>query len=80
MQKEKGEKALKEGNKYEETSIRGRGGEDGLGPGAWGSAGGREGLQTLRDTPAGPAAPPGSRRGGWRWGEPGRGLSLVRLP
>jgi len=28
MQKEKGEKALKEGNKYEETSIRGRGGEE----------------------------------------------------
>lgn len=28
MQKEKGEKALKEGNEYEEASIRGRGGED----------------------------------------------------
>ena len=63
-----------------QSSPGGRGGEDGLGPGAWGSAGGREGVQTLRDPPTGPAAPPGSRIGGWRWCQPGRGLSLVRLP
>ena len=62
------------------SSRGGSGGEDRLGAGAQGSLGGREGVQALRDSPEGPAAPPGYQRGGWWRGWPGRGLSLVRLP